>query len=224
MEYRRNVQPVSSSNPQPEQVSLSVSEPVGKTGKHTRIHSQLSMYLADEEPEALRQIKPDRSGKNRVEHINMALESLNRGVDTNGQQSLFHYRPSRPAHYVLDYLSGSRIGRIHSMNLLGMAKNIADAHNTPLRPSYDLSRHSVALIQGLGERGLIKGNIPTNTTNSLDFDDKYDVKTENIPVIYPEVVSNEEVAAGRQTIRNAIKGARTPRPSVLNQDQLQLDL
>lgn len=225
MEYRRSINPVSQSNSQPERVELSVSEPAGKKGTHSRIHSQLVMYLADEEPEKLRQIKPDPSGENRVEHINAALDALNRGVYHNDQQSLFNYRPAKPAEYVLDYLSGSRIGRIHSMNLLGMAKNIADAHNTPISPSHDLSRHSTALIEGLGERGIIKpGSTPPMTTNTMDFDDNYIVKTENMNTLYPEVVPEEDVAAGRQTMRNIIKSNRKPRPTVLNQDQLQLDL
>jgi len=231
MEYRRNIERSKRSG-KPTQVELGVFEdrPDLKTGWGTsggaiQVHSALSMIREPAEPGKLQEIKPDPSGENRVEHINAALTVLNRGAHPGQQQQLFKHTPPQPATYTVHYLAGSRIGRIHSMNLIGIAKNIADEHNTPIRPDSNLSSHSMSLVKNLADRGVVSASdVPDTTNNTLDFAENRILGKDSIYEVYNESIPKEEVAAGRQTVRNILKSTRTAKPPLLNPDQLQLDL
>ena len=231
MEYRRNIERSKRSG-QPTQVELAVFEDrpdvkrgLGLPGRAVQIHSALSMIRESAEPEKLQEIKPDPSGKNRIEHINAALTVLNRGVHPGQQQQLFKYTPPQPATYTVHYLAGSRIGRIHSMNLMGIAKNIADEHGMPIRPDSNLSEHSMSLVKNLADRGVVRpSDVPETTNNALDFAENNIVSRDVIDEVYNESIPKEEVAAGRQTVRNILKSTRKPRPLTVSPDQLQLDL
>ena len=229
MEYRRNIE--RSRRGQPTQVELAVFEDrpdvkrgLGRPGEAVQIHSALSMLREPAEPERLQEIKPDPSGENRVEHINAALTVLNRGVHPGQQQQLFKHTPPQPATYTVHYLAGSRIGRIHSMNLLGIAKNIADEQGIDIRPDSNLSGHSMSLVKNLADRGVVRpSDVPKTTENTLDFAENRIIGKDNYEV-YNESIPKEEIAAGRQTVRNILKSTRTPKTPLLNPDQLQLDL
>jgi hypothetical protein len=231
MEDRRNIERSKRSG-QPTQVELGVFEdrPDLKTGWGTsggavQVHSALSMIRESAEPEKLQEIKPDPSGENRVEHINAALTVLNRGVHPGQQQQLFKHTPPQPATYTVHYLAGSRIGRIHSMNLLGIAKNIADEQGIDIRPDSNLSGHSMSLVKNLADRGVVRpSDVPKTTENTLDFAENRIIGKDSIYEVYNESIPKEEIAAGRQTVRNILKSTRTPKTPPLNPDQLQLDL
>lgn len=197
----------------------------------SQIHSQLQMDYMPKRRHLQKEITParaDLSPSERTEHINESLKNLNRWVKPGTQQSLFTYLPELPEQYTLSYLGGSRIGRIHSMNLLGIAKNIADSRGVALKPSSDLSRHSLPLVSKLAEHNVIShSEVPTGTTNELDFDDNYFVSDSNLEQSYPIELDKDTISKGRETVRNVIKGSRPTRRASKpgdNPDQLQLDL
>lgn len=222
MDYRRKILK-SARSEVPRRVEFHVSRKA--TPGWVQTHSELGMSLNEEKPDRLLQIPTAPPEVDRTTHINHELSLINRNRGFGDQQTLFHYSLGVPTHYEVHYLVGSRIGRIHSMNLIGMAKNVADQHGIPVRPSRDLSEHSLSLVKGMADRGIINtSDVPNVRSNGLDFEDDRFAREDRIKEIYPEEVSANEVAAGRETIRKLIKSTRKPRSGEAPAEQLQLDL
>lgn len=222
MDYRRKILRIARSEV-PRRVEFHASRKA--TPGWVQSHSELAMSLQEEKPDRLTQITEAPPEVDRTTHINHRLSVMNHNRGFGDQQTLFHYSPGVPEHYEVHYLVGSRIGRIHSMNLLGMAKNVADQHGIPVRPSRDLSEHSLSLVKGMADRGIINSSdVPNARSNGLDFEDDRFEREDRIKKIYPEEVSSDEVAAGRETIRKLIKSTRKPRSREEPTEQLQLDL
>lgn len=93
---------------------------------------------------------------------------------TNDQLPLFHSR-EMPGTFDIDIAFGSEKGRTHSMLMAATAKARGEEFVGPteLRPSTDLSEHSLQVVKGLQKRGkLPRSNYPSSPTNSVDFIDE----------------------------------------------------
>lgn len=187
----------------PVMVNLVASVPNG-TDNALRSHAVL-LYNRDEK-EKLQEIRPNIYGSDTNVYINRQLDALNRDVKSGEQQHLFKYTPPVSEHFSVESLSGTRSGRVHSMNLLGLAMNIANDYGVPLRPSRDLSKHSRPLVENLVKRGLVdSADLPTKKPNSITFIPE-NTKVNIEDTLYDHTqFSPEEVSRGKQTLRNLLR-------------------
>lgn len=93
--------------------------------------------------------------------------------------------------------------------LLGIAQNAAQAAGKKLVPSNALSPYSGALVKGLKGRGLVSEHREDEATNTADF---VSSKAQwSGGEANGQRLNTDEVTAGRQTIRAALKGRRRER-------------
>jgi len=218
----------------PDQIDMAVVEPTVPKDSVTptpavQIHSQISIEHMPARASRQMEISDSPAGatpEERTSRINDQLTRLNRGLPKDRQQVLFKHEPAVPEHYEVSYLAGSRIGRIHSMNLLGIAKHYADARGIPLKPSNDLSVHSMGMLSHMADRGIVShSEVPPKVSNNLDFNDDYVISESTIDEIYPEDIPKVTLSAGRAALKSVLKESRPPRkPSTVHPDQLSLEL
>lgn len=169
----------------------------------------------------------------RTEHFNYNNPELSR-YKNDEQLPLFETQHA-PGWAKVNYLSSSLRGRTHAMRLLALAQNDLDRSTNPgerisLEPSYDLSKHSLKLARNLQDRGIVSKDVPLpeHPTNSIDFwenESPYDDASYGIGFHDPnnffeewDKISQEEVAAGKQTMRVLLN--RHPRKApLLNTEQ-----
>jgi len=215
-------------------LSMAAVEPTVPTDSVTpppavQIHSQFEMEHMPARGSRQMEIfdsPPGATPEESTGRLNDQLERLNRKVPKGGQQVLFQHEPGIPEHYQVTYLAGSRIGRIHSMNLLGIAKHMADTQGLPLKPSDDLSEHSMGMLKHMADRGIVPhSEVSTKIGNALDFDDDYVLGEATLNNIYKEDVPKSTISAGREALKSVLKSSRPPRkPSTVHPDQLSFDL
>jgi hypothetical protein len=121
------------------------------------------------------------------------------------QGRLFEYRaPTAPSHNV-SYLGGTEKHRAQNMVMLGIAENTARAAGTTLNPSDDLSKHSARLVGHLKGKGAVSEDASTRVTNKIQFHHGYNIGAN--PFRYgTEQIPQHEVEAGRQTMRQVVRG------------------
>lgn len=131
-----------------------------------------------------------------------------------GQQGrLFGYKPPLPASHEVHYLAGTREHRAMNMTMLGVAENVARSEGTTLNPSDDLSRHSSRLVGHLKMSGAVPDSASTRVTNSIQFQSPYPAGRQ--PFFPEDRLHPDEVEAGRNTVRQIIRGDKPRR----NKDQ-----
>jgi hypothetical protein len=139
------------------------------------------------------------------------------------QQRLFKYTPPEPEHFLVQTLKGTRSGRVHSMHLLGIAKNIADDYGVPLRPSKDLSKHSLPIVKNLVKRGLVDSDeLPSKPLNSLTFIPEGEIAGIETTLYDHTKLSPEEVSRGKSTLRNLLRDSSQNKRTDHLSEQLKL--
>lgn len=121
----------------------------------------------------------------------------------NDQMELFSHKIS-PASSEVGYVNSTKSGRLHFPLIMGIANNDAmRITGTPLRPSDDLSEHSLRAVENLRNRGLIDDSvdIPDSPTNDMTFS-RFAFHV--IPGNYKKI-PEQEVRAGKQTIRELLR-------------------
>lgn len=127
--------------------------------------------------------------------------------DQVGRQGrLFAYDPPQAGRHVVDVLTGTKENRAANVVMLGIAENAARSEGTTLKPSTDLSRHSSRLVGHLQRTGAVSESASTDITNKMQFAQPY---TSGKWAVAPSLqVPKQQVEAGRQTVRQVLKGAR----------------
>jgi len=132
------------------------------------------------------------------------------------QLQLFGYTPARPS--VVDTLiSRKGLGsRMSAMTLLGMADlHSRERFGTPLKPSDNLSEHSMRIVRHLGHLGAISAaDVPDDTQNRLNF---YAAETNlNNDVTYGEHTSSHladdvthDAPRAKRHISNILRSGKT---------------
>jgi hypothetical protein len=112
------------------------------------------------------------------------------------------------------------------MNLLGIAKHHADARGIPIKPSDDLSVHSMGMLRHMADRGIVsRSEVAPKVSNDLDFDDDYVISESTLDNAYPDDIPKSTISAGRAALKSVLKESRPPRkPSTVHPDQLSLEL
>lgn len=134
--------------------------------------------------------------------------SYDRQVGRQGR--LFDYAPPVPGAHKVDYFGGTETAGAANAVMLGIAENAARSEGTTLLPSEDLSKHSSRLVKRLKGTGAVKADASTQVTNSIQFEPGYDLgpRPRELSSRLPE----EQVQAGRQTVRGLLKGSQPRKP------------
>lgn len=137
-------------------------------------------------------------------HSGQNIHMAARDLDTGPQPKLFgmHTEPGRSE---LDLATGTKAGRAHFGNVVGMAANITQRDfGRSLETPNDLSPHSSKVVKHLQDRGLVSHGADTEVTNEMTFDRQpIGFNTTNF-----KPVDQAEIAAGKATIRRTLRGRK----------------
>lgn len=125
-------------------------------------------------------------------------------AEENEQLTLFKHR-YLPARSVVNNVGGTERGRTHFPLLLAIANNESlREHGIPLSPPKNLSDHSLKIVQGLNERGLLpKGTtIPPYAMNSITFDDYPHLEARSSD---DTPISEQEIREGKNSLRQMLR-------------------
>lgn len=115
----------------------------------------------------------------------------------------------RPGSSTVDSLFGTKRGQAHVGTMLGIAaRDTAERFGRTLSTPDDLSPHSARLVKGLKGKGLVPEGADDAVTNDYDFYDE----PEWTSLRGEDRIPDDEVAAGRSTMRSVLRAARPRKP------------
>jgi hypothetical protein len=142
------------------------------------------------------------------QHVNRQGDVFHEQVGRQGR--LFNYDPPLPGVHKVDTLVGTEGARAPNMVMLGIAENAARSEGTSLMPAEDLSKHSSRLIEHLKGTGAVPEGSSTRVTNKIQFSPEYSLGPRSVEP--SRRVPEEQVQAGRQTVRQVLRGSQDRKP------------
>lgn len=142
-------------------------------------------------------------------YMNQAIPLTELWGPNKGQYRLFDsgMTGARPDHQergpTVSWAQFTKEGTKHFGEALGIAQNDSTARGFgALEPDADLSENSGPLVERLQAAGHVSPHFEQTETNQMEFMSSYP------EVPHGDVVQDEELAAGRQTIRKVLGGPR----------------
>ena len=115
------------------------------------------------------------------------------------------YEPGRSK---VEYMGGTREGRVMTGTMLGIAQNdTMRERGRGLEPSEDLSEHSSKLVGNLRKKGVVAGEGTPEITNDLQFD-RFPEPLHGFGYSEQTRLPHAEVMAGRETARRILRGGK----------------
>lgn len=151
-------------------------------------------------------------------------------ADEDDQLQLFAYDPPGPSSVQYLVSRDTPGGKVAAMTMLGMADMDARASTGhPLRPSDDLSTHSMRIVRHLNRRGVIDSeDVPEDFGNNMDFHDaEHHLDTAVATLNLNKYIGNTDIShqarEARKHIKSLLRPAKaTPKPREPKPEQLKL--